>query len=277
MKKFYFLMALFMLFASSAIAETKDSEFALFKRNISPAMMWGEDGLMLVPKANTMGKGNLYLSSNVLDAGKIQDQKLYLISGTIMLSTSEDVELGYTRRVFIWDDGDYTNVNMDTYHLKARIFHLADNYIPQVSVGVNLVSIAANDFSKQNDILYNPYAVATIRIPVGTEQFVINATGVVEEIYNEGESIDPMFSGGVDIRILKHIYLLGEIQGVDKDGKNGIINVGAKVKIGWFSLGAGMFNIRRDSIENKKEDSSNNNRYWMANFSFEIPFNKLLK
>jgi hypothetical protein len=279
MKKFYFLMALFMLLGSSAFAETKDSEFALFKRNISPAMMWGEDGLMLVPKANTMGKGNIYASANVLDAGQIQNQKLFLTSGSVMLSTSEDVELGYTKRVFVWDDGDYTNIEMDTYHLKARIFHLADNYIPQVAVGVNLVSVAANDFSDQKDILYNPYAVATIRIPVGTEQFVLTATGVVETVYNEGETTEVMFSGGADIRILENIYLLAEIQGVNKDGKNGIINAGAKIKLGWFSIGAGMFNISRESIENKDDNKvqENGNSYWMANVSFEIPFNKLFK
>ena len=279
MKKFYFLMALFMLLSSNAFAETKDSEFALFKRNISPAMMWGEDGLMLVPKANTMGKGDLYLSANTLDAGKIQNQKLYLTSGTVMLSTSEDVELGYTRRVFIWDDGDYSNVKMDSYHLKARVFHLTDNYIPQIAVGVNLVSVAANDFSDQKDVLYNPYVVASIRVPVGTEKFVVTATGVAETVYNNGESTDTMYSGGVDIKILNHIYLLGEIQGIDKDGNNGVINAGAKVKYGWFSIGAGMFNIARENIENKNSDNKqeNGNTYWMANVSLEIPFNKLFK
>ncbi len=274
MKKLKILFAF--LFASSLLfAETTDAEYALFKRNISPAMMWGEDGLILVPKANTMGRGHLYLSANVLDAGKIQGDKLFLTSGTIMLSTSDDVELGYTRRVFIWDNLDYTNIKMDTWHLKARVFHLKDNYIPQLAVGVNLVSISANDFSNQDDILYNPYVTLTIRAPLGTEKAVLSVTACAEKIYNEGESTDVMFSGGVDFRILNHLYLIGEIQGVNKEGDNGIINVGAKLKFGWVSLGAGLFNISRTSLEGKED--SENKRYWMANIALDIPFDRLFK
>ncbi len=266
-----------LLLASTLMAETSDSEWALFKRNISPAMMWGEDALMLVPKANTMGRGNLYFSATGLDAGEIQNQKLYLTTGSVMFSSSEDVELGYSRRVFIWDDGDYTNIKMDTYHLKARIFHLADNYIPQISVGVNLASIAANDYSDEKDILYNPYVVTTINAPLGTDKAVLTLTAMAEEVVNEGESTEVKFAGGVDLRFFNTLYIMGEIQGVDKEGKNGVINAGAKLKMGWFSLGAGLFNIGRDSLEANNADDSNNNRYWMVNLSLEIPFNKMFK
>jgi hypothetical protein len=263
--------------ASTLSAETTDSEWALFKRNISPAMMWGEDSLMLVPKANTMGRGNLYFSATALDAGKIQNQRLFLTTGSVMFSSSEDVELGYSKRVFIWDDGDYTNIKMDTYHLKARIFHLTDNYIPQISVGVNLASIAANDYSNEKDILYNPYVVATINAPLGTDEAVLTLTAMAEEVVNEGESTEVKFAGGVDLKLFKTLYIMGEIQGIDKEGENGIINIGAKLKAGWFSVGAGMFNISRDSIEANNADNSNNNRYWMVNLSLEIPFNKMFK
>ena len=270
-------LSLIALLVSSMYAETLDSEWALFKRNISPASMWGEDSIMLVQKANTMGRGNLYFSASSLDAGKVQNQKLYLTTGTVMLSTSEDVELGYSKRVFIWDDGDFSKIKMDSYHLKARVFHLTDNYIPQVAVGVNLVSIAANQFNDQKDILYNPYIVATINAPLGTDKAVLSLTAMAENIVNDGESTKTKFGGGVDLKLFKTLYLMSEIQGMDKDGQNGVINAGAKLKLGWFGLGAGVFNISRDSIKQNDDTDSNNNRYWMVNMSLEIPFNKMFK
>lgn len=279
MKKLLSISLLAACLTTSLFAtDTTSSEWELFKNNISPSMMWGEDSIMLVPKANTLGRGNLYLSSMVLDVGKIQNDRLFLTTNTVMLSTSDDVELGYSRRVFVWDNFDYTNIKMDTFHLKARVFHLTDNYIPQLAVGVNLVSIAANKFNKEKDYLYNPYATLTIRAPLGTEKAILSLTGMVEKVMNEGESSEPKFGGGVDLKLFNHLYFLGEIVGIDKDGKNGVINTGAKLKIGWFSFGAGIFNIGRDTII-KENDATNtkNKRYWMANISINIPFSKFFK
>jgi hypothetical protein len=270
------LLLLMFLLISITYAETSAEEYALFKRTISPSMLWGEDGLILVPKANTMGRGHLYFSANAIDSGKIQGQEIYLTSATAMLSTSDDVELGYTRRVFMWDDGDYTNIKMDSYHLKARVFHLQDNYIPQLSIGVNLVSIAANQFDNQKDILYNPYIVLTINAPLFTENAVLSLTACAEKVVNEGESTDVTFSGGADLKLFKHLWIIGEIQGVDKDGNDGVINIAAKLKYGWFSLGAGLFNIAREEAEGG-DDTTPNKHYWMANVSLEIPFDKIFK
>jgi len=273
LKKIIFLM---FLLISVVNAETSDEEYALFKRTISPSMLWGEDGLILVPKANTMGRGHLYFSANSIDSGKIQGQEIYLTSATAMLSTSDDVEIGYTKRVFMWDDGDYTNIKMDTYHLKARIFHLNDNYIPQLSLGVNLVSLAANDYSDKKDILYNPYLVLTINAPLFTDNAVLSLTACAEKVVNDEETTDLIFSGGADLKLFKHLWLIGEIQGVDKDGQNGVINLAAKVKYGWFSIGAGLFNIAREDFEENNDEDSNK-EYWMGYASFEIPFDKLFK
>ena len=280
MKKILYTSLLAVSLSGSLFAaDTTSSEWELFKSNISPSMMWGEDSIMLVPKANTMGRGNVYLSTMALDAGKIQNDRLFLTTNTIMISTSDDVELGYSRRVFVWDNFDYTNIKMDTFHLKARIFHLTDNYIPQLAVGVNLVSIAANKFNKEKDYLYNPYATLTIRAPLGTEKAVLTLSAIAEKVMNEGESSEPKFGGGVDLRLFNHLYLLGEIVGVDKDGKNGVINAGAKLKIGWFSIGGGVFNIGRDTIikDNQSTENTKNKRYWMANISIDIPFDKFFK
>ncbi|WP_292460767.1 hypothetical protein [Methanothermococcus sp.] len=277
MKKFL-SMSLLALTTSVFAADTTSSEWELFKNNVSPSMVWGEDSIMLIPKANTLGRGHLYLSTTMLDSGKIQNDRLFLTTNTAMLSTSDDVELGYSRRVFVWDNFDYTNIKMDSFHLKARVFHLTDNYIPQIAVGVNLVSLAANNFNKQKDYLYNPYVVTTIRAPLGTEKAVLTITAMAEKVMNEGQSSEPKFGGGVDFKIFNHLYLLGEIVGVNKDGKNGVVNTGAKLKFGWVSLGAGMFNIARNTIiKDDNSDGTKNKRYWMANISLDIPFDKLFK
>ncbi len=269
------IVMLISILFSLVYAETKDEEYALFKRTISASMMWGEDALILVPKANTMGKGHIYISSNTIDAGKIQGDKLYLTAGSIMVSTSDDVELGYTKRVFIWNNFDYTNIKMDTWHLKARIFHLTNNYIPQIAVGVNLVSIAANDFSNEKDILYNPYITTTINAPLFTENAVLSLNLCAEKVYNENESTDVVFSAGTDLKLFKHFWIIGEIQGIDKNGKNGIVNIGGKLKFWWISIGGGVFNIARESLEHK--GATNNNSYWMANLAIDVPLDKIFK
>jgi len=263
----------------SLAADTTSSEWELFKNNVSPSMMWGEDSIMLVPKANTLGRGHIYLSTMALDSGKIQNDRLFLTTNTVMVSTSDDVEFGYSRKLFIWDNFDYTNIKMDTFHLKARIFHLTNNYVPQIAIGVNLVSLAANKFNKEKDYLYNPYAVVSMRIPLFTENAVLTLTGMAEKVMNEGESSEPKFGGGADLKLFKHLYLLGEIVGIDKDGKNGVINAGAKLKLGWISLGGGVFNIGRDTIikDNQDTEGTKNKRYWMANISIDIPLDKLFK
>jgi hypothetical protein len=270
MKKLTFLILLLSLFSFS-YAETRDSEYALFKRTISPAMLWGEDALMLVPKANTMGRGNVYLSTQVINAGKIQNDRIFLTTATAMVSTSDDVEFGYSKRLFVWDNLDFSKIKMDTFHLKARIFHLTDNYIPQIALGVNLISLKGNDYSNSADIMYNPYVAITIRAPLGTEKAVLSITGVADKVYNEGESTDVRFSGGADLKLFNHFYLIGEIQGVNKDGKGGVVNLGAKIRIWWFSIGAGMFNL------NKEDLSGSNGSYWMAHIGFDIPFDRLFK
>ncbi len=55
----------------SLSAETIASEFSLFKRITSPSMNWGENSMMLVPKANPIGKGNINISATSVDSGKI--------------------------------------------------------------------------------------------------------------------------------------------------------------------------------------------------------------
>ena len=268
-KKFFMLLCL--LSISYLFGMTKDSEFALFKRSVSPVYEWGENGIMTVQKATTIGKNNFYMGINTLDAGKLQGDRLFLTSATVMFSSSEDVEIGYTKRVFVWDDLDYANLKMDTFHLKGRFFNMTENLIPQIAVGVNAVSLKDESYNKR-DMLYDIYLVATSQFNY-FENFKLSVTASAERLYDEHQTSDVMFSGGVDMIVLKHLYLLAEIQGINKNGDNGIINVGAKLKLGWFSIGGGIFNLTREEFS--KGDLNDEKNYWIANMTLEIPFGKI--
>jgi len=273
----FFCCIFFILFIGSAFAETRDSEFALFKRSISPVYNWGENGLITVPKATPLGTGNIHFGASVQDSGKIEGDNLYLTAASIMIGTSSDVEFGYTKRQFIWDDGDKTDLDMDTYHFKARIFHIADSFIPQVALGINAVSLNDNEFTKEDDILFNPYLCATVNIPLIPEKFVLSATGVVENLYNEGKSSNAFFSAGADLAIFNTVYLLAEVQGLNKDKEDPIYNFGVKLKSGWFSFGVTMFNAIQNEVTADDDLDNEDSTYYMGYASIEIPLGKIFK
>ncbi|MCW7754504.1 hypothetical protein OOT00_10960 [Desulfobotulus sp. H1] len=262
--------------ATGAWAGSREASFALFKRSISPVYHWGQNGLITVPKAVTLGKGNFYLAGSAQDAGKIEGDRLFLTAATIMAGTSEDVELGYTRRQFIWDNLDKTDLEMDTFHFKARIFHMTDTFIPQLALGIHAVSLSDNEFNSYDEILFNPYLAATVQIPLGTEKAMLSLTGVAEVLYNEGETGQAFFSAGADLGFWETLYLVAEIQGINLDDGDPIVNIGARVKAGWFSLGVSLFNALEDKsgeLGQEKEDS----RYWMGYAAVEIPLGTMLR
>ncbi len=273
MNKFTSLVASTTLFAGMSLsAETIASEFSLFKRVISPSMNWGENGLMLVPKAQPIGKGNINIGVTTVDSGQVQGEKLYLTTGSLMIGTSDDVEVGISKRTFIWENGDRSDLDMDSFHLKARIFNLTDYYTPQIAVGVNGASVASNQFNNQEDILYNPYIAVTLPIKVFTENFLVSVTGVAERIYNSGESTQTVLSAGADVVLYDTLYLMAEAQGINQDTEDPVVNVGAKLKYGWISVGAGLFNISQDKVKaGEVGTEENNEQYWMANVNLEIP------
>jgi hypothetical protein len=273
MNKFISLVASTTLLAGMSLsAETIASEFSLFKRVISPSMNWGENGLMLVPKAQPIGKGNINIGITTVDSGQIQGERLYLTTGSLMIGTSDDVEVGVSKRTFIWENGDRSDLQMDSFHLKARVFHLTDYYTPQISVGMNGASVASNDFNNNEDILYNPYIVVTLPIKVVTENFLVSVTGVAERIYNNGEATETVLSAGADMVLYDTLYLMAEAQGINQDTEDPIVNIGGKLKYGWLSVGAGLFNISQDKVKaGELGAEENKEQYWMANVNLEIP------
>jgi hypothetical protein len=260
----------------SAWAATKEAEFALFKRSITPDYNWGENGVITIPKAVTVGKGNFFIGGSAQDAGKISGDRIFLTSATVVAGTSDDVEFGYTRRQMIWDNFDKTDLSMDTFSFKARVFHMTDNIIPQIALGINGVSLKNNDFNSQKDILFNPYLAATIRIPLFTEKVVLSGTAVAESVYNAGESSKPYFSAGADLAIADTFFLLAEVQGINKDHGDHVTNLGAKVKVGWVSLGIAAYNAVKKQVSTG-EDGFNNESSDIRGYALiEIPLGKII-
>lgn len=245
MKKRFPLLALALLLCiGSAAAQTADTEFALFKRTIAPVMRWGENGILTVPKATTLGKANFFIGAMGQQAGTIEGLDLYLTSATLMAGTSEDVEIGYTRRQLIWEDFYFTNLSMDTFHLKARFLNFGDYFIPQAAIGVNAVSLVDNKFEDRNDILFNPYLAVTSTIPIFTPKILFSITAVAETIMNENQLGTYIFSGGADLNLFDFLYGFAELQGFNpKTESNEVLNVGVKLRLGPLSAGVGLFNI----------------------------------
>ena len=64
MKRKFVLLAVAVIFCiGSVAAQTSDTQFALFKRTIAPVMRWGENGILTVPKATTLGRANFFIGA----------------------------------------------------------------------------------------------------------------------------------------------------------------------------------------------------------------------
>ncbi len=246
MKRKFVLLAVAVIFCiGSVAAQTGDTEFALFKRTIAPVMRWGENGILTVPKATTLGKGNFFVGAMGQQAGTIEGLDLYLTSVSLMAGTSDDVEFGYTRRQLIWEDLYFSNLSMDTFHLKARFLNFGDYLIPQAAIGVNAVSLVDNKFTDRNDILFNPYLAVTSTIPLFTSKILLSVTAVAETIMNENQLGKYQFSGGADINLFNFLYGFAEVQGFDPNAlvAEQVVNAGLKLRLGPLSAGIGMFNM----------------------------------
>ncbi|PIE75179.1 MAG: hypothetical protein CSA18_01210 [Deltaproteobacteria bacterium] len=277
-KSFIFVLTVlfFVVSASFVCAETREAEFAMFKRSISPVYNWGKNGLITVPKATTIGKWNFFAGGMAQQSGEIEGDNLYLTSGSIVVGTSSDVEIGYTRRQFIWDNFDRTDLEMDTYHFKARVFHMSDGFLPQAAMGINAVSLKSNDFTNEEDILFNPFLSVTVQIPFYKDKIVLSATGVMEILYSEGESSSAFFSAGADLALFDTFFLIAEAHGINQDNGDPLFNIGAKVKSGWFSLGVAFYNVAQNDIAEAR-DGNIDSLYFMAYAGVEIPIGDMFR
>lgn len=283
MKRRALLLAVALILCiGSMYGQSVEAEFAMFKRIVAPVMKWGVNGILTVPKANTIGKLNFYTAALGQEAGVLENLKLYNSSISFMAGSSEDIELGYTRRQLLWEDFMFSDLSMDTFHLKARILDLGDFYLPQIAIGTNMVSLVDNTFTNKDNILFNVYAAATSTIPIFTPKMTLSLTAVAETIMNEGELGVYQFSGGADLNLFNVLFAFGEVQGFNPNKVNNeIINVGAKLKIGPISAGVGLFGISRladptgtllENIESSTFDIEN--ARWMATVGIELDLGK---
>ena len=99
MKKRVLAIAALVLCAGIAAAQSEDAEFAFFKRTIAPVMRWGENGIITVPKATTLGKANFFLGIMGQPAGTLQGLDLYTttVSPSLFRPDILSKERGYGR------------------------------------------------------------------------------------------------------------------------------------------------------------------------------------
>ncbi len=223
-------------------AETRGIEFALFKKMITPVYKFGENGIITVPKAVPAGKGNVYYAANGQEAGKIQNEQLYMVTESLIIGSSNDVELGVTKREFVWDTGEKSNIDMDSYHFKARALHIDDDWWPQVAVGLNAVSLSESSPEGEDETLLNPFLAITMNISFADE-YGMSLTGVVEHVEVNGQKTQNFYSGGIDLMLADMFFFMLEAHGLNKEDEDPMINVGMKFKYGWFHLGVVGFNV----------------------------------
>lgn len=242
-----FLLAAVLWQASPAIASTTTTDYSMFKRSISPAYLWGENGVITIPKANPVGRYNLYVAAYGQEAGTIQGENLYYTRATAMLGTSEDVEIGLTRAQLLWENGDRTDIEADVFNIKARVLNLGKNYLPSVAIGTLGTSLKENRFNSGKDILLNPFISATIRIPLFTEQAVLSGTINSEWLYSNGERTQNFINIGADLSLFNDLLIIAaEQQGVGDDNNDAVLNVAAKLKLfKVVNIGVGQYNIEK--------------------------------
>lgn len=260
-----FLIALIITMPGIVEAETTSEEFALFKRTISPAWQWGENGVLTIPKATSIGKYNFYAALLGQEAGEIQGEKLYNTNLTVVLGTSDDAEIGYSRRQLIWENLDRTDLDADVFYIKTRVLNLAESMIPQLSVGVIGTSLKDNQFTSTKEILFNPFAAATLSIPLFGEGSRLSVTGVAESLYTGGESTDFFYNAGADLSLFDNMLILAvEYQGIGSETTDAIMNAGVKLKLfDFLSIGAGKFNMSQ-SVADKSVSLENSYMMYFA-------------
>ena len=246
-RKLFFggILTILLLLGATAYADTATSDYNMFKRSTSPAYLWGGNGVLTIPKAQPVGKYNTYLAAYGQEAGTIQGDTLYYSRATLMIGTSDDVELGFTKAQLIWDNGEKTDVEADVYSCKARVLNLGEYWLPSVAIGAHGTSLQGNRFNSEKDLLFNPYITATIKVPLFHENVIFSGTIDSEWLHNNGESTKDFINIGVDISILDDFLIVAAEQlGVNDEELEPTFNVAAKLKLlKVIHIGLGQYNL----------------------------------
>ena len=226
MKYKFVVLALFLILAFSATSAsavvTTGLDWAFFKNYNSPAWVWGVNGLITMPIAQTMGKGRVAVSLSGIDCGTLQGKQMVFSTASLQVGTSSDVELGYTKKFLAWD-WNRTDVEGEILHLKVKILDVAEN-APKVSIGTIAFALTNKDNYSAKDMFFDVFAVVSQQIGIGRIHLGYEF-GMVGQATSK-----PFLFAGTDIPI-GPLLLIGEYVGSDKDGQGGVTNAGISYKL----------------------------------------------
>ena len=154
---------------------------------------------------------------------------------------------------------------------------MTDAYIPQIAIGLNAVSLSENEFSEEEDILFNPFLTTTIQAPFLDDKVVVSATGVIEAIHNEGKSSELFFSAAADVKLFDMLCLVTEVHGLNKEEEDYVVNIGARATYGWFSIGVASYNVVQGDVKTEEGTSENDSTDIKAYALVEVPLMSLFK
>ena len=214
------LITIFLTSAAFASPTTSGLDWAFFKNYMSPAWVWGENGLITIPIADTLGQGHVALSMTGIDAGKLQGEPMAFSTVSLQVGTSTDVELGYTKKFLLYK-WLRTDIEGETFHMKVKLLDLSElnAFTPKLSLGTIAFALTNKDNYSTKDMFFNIFAVASQNIAVGRLHLGYEF-GMVGQATSTG-----FFFLGADVPI-GPVSIVGEYVGSDVEGKGGVTNAG---------------------------------------------------
>ncbi|HAR63656.1 MAG: hypothetical protein DKM50_00105 [Candidatus Margulisiibacteriota bacterium] len=229
---------------------TSSLDWNLFKKYNSMIFIPNQNGLLTVPIATTIGKGKIAAGLSSLEAGKISDTKVYYTNAGILLGTSDDVEIGYSKKALVFSD-DYSRTDIEgaNLYLKIKLLDWGD-VVPRIAVGLTATSLTnESDLDKYNTFM-NAFAVTSIMFDLFAARIGLHA-GLENGFMGDNQG-DPFFFGGATITLFDFINLCGEYVGANQEGEDGMVNASAGVKL--FDILSINVNQLDLNNENNKKD-----------------------
>jgi len=260
----YLLVAAILLCAvlcsSFAVAQTTEESksLALFRRNVAPSYLWGQDGVITIPQVDMIGPWKLATSGVWTDAGTFRGEDLLDSKYSFIFCPNPNMEFGYTRKELIFmDDLKRSPVHADIYNMKLKIFDFKKDYLPKFGASVYGFEVNDVDDFAASNVYLNLAGVITEDIPFklpGLKESNLGIHAGVEFGLLETTQTDPFFFGGVDLEFLKEwimqVVLLGEYVGANEEGENGIINAGIAFNLYEIvQLGVAVYDVGAQEFE----------------------------
>ena len=119
---------------AAALTTEESKSLALFRRNVAPSYLWGQDGVITIPQVDMIGPWKLAASGVWTDAGEFRGEDLLDSKYSFIFCPNPNMEFGYTRKELIFtDDMKRSPVHADIYNMKLKIFDFKKDYLPNGS------------------------------------------------------------------------------------------------------------------------------------------------